>query len=131
VFETGAARRSDNPQTKKTPLLRLVMVHRDLDFIGKTITINLSVVTATRLRIDATPERTLEYSAILQALAFTNSRAKYCTTSIGPYTNTSSKSAIVKDMRKILVPVLFLRSAVAIVKRVMRFPIAPKPMQTK
>ena len=41
VYKTGAARRSDNPQTKKTPLLRLVMVHRDLDFIGKTITINL------------------------------------------------------------------------------------------
>ena len=43
VYKTGAARRSDNPQTKKTPLLRLVMVHRDLDFIGKTITINLKV----------------------------------------------------------------------------------------
>ena len=41
MYKTGAARRSDNPQTKKTPLLRLVMVHRDLDFIGKTITINL------------------------------------------------------------------------------------------
>ena len=33
----------------------------------------------------------------------------------------------VKDMRKILVRVLFLRSAVAIVKRVMRFLIAPSP----
>ena len=36
-----------------------------------------------------------------------------------------------KDMRKILVPVLFLRSAVPIVKRVMRFPTVPKMMQIK
>ena len=43
VYKTGAARRSDNPQTTIRDLLRLVMVQRDLDFIGKTITINLKI----------------------------------------------------------------------------------------
>ena len=61
------------------------------------INTNLSVVTAKRLRIEATPERTLEYSAILQAPLLTNSRAKYCTISMGPAIKTRSKSAICKN----------------------------------
>ena len=36
-----------------------------------------------------------------------------------------------KEMRNIFVPDLFLRSAVAIVNKVNKFPIAPNPMQMK
>ena len=33
----------ESPQTTISDLLQLVMVHKDLDFIGKTMTINLKV----------------------------------------------------------------------------------------
>ena len=36
-----------------------------------------------------------------------------------------------KEMRNIFVPDLFLRSAVAIVNKVNKFPIAPNPIQMK
>ena len=41
VQSTGAANIMESPQTTISDLLQLVMVHKDLDFIGKTMTINL------------------------------------------------------------------------------------------
>ena len=41
VSRTGAARMIESPQTRTRHLLQLVMVHKDRDRIGKTITINL------------------------------------------------------------------------------------------
>lgn len=38
---TGAARSRDNPQTTTSERRKLVIVQRDLDFIGKTMTMNL------------------------------------------------------------------------------------------
>lgn len=93
VQSTGAAKIMESPQTTISDLLQLVMVHKDLDFIGKTITINLkvwiiftnlrnkfywahiylSVVTAKRFSMEATPDKTREYSAILHDPELTNS----------------------------------------------------------
>ena len=72
VQRTGAAKIMDSPQTTISDLRQLVMVHRDLDFMGNTMTMNLSVVTANKFRIEATPDKTLEYSEILQGTLSVN-----------------------------------------------------------
>ena len=94
VLRTGDAKIRDNPQTTKSDRRQLVIVHRDLDLMGITMTMNLSTVTAKRLRIDETADNTREYSATLQAdPSVSNCLAKYCTSSIGAATKSSSKSA--------------------------------------
>ena len=41
VSRTGAARMMERPQTRTRQRRQLVIVHRDRDLIGKTITMNL------------------------------------------------------------------------------------------
>ena len=49
VHKTGAASKSDNPQTTIKDLRQFVIVQMDRDLIGNTITINLKKINAKKL----------------------------------------------------------------------------------
>ena len=57
---TGMARKMERTQTTVTTFLQLPKVQTDLEYMGYTITTNLSRVTAVRFRIAAVEDRTLQ-----------------------------------------------------------------------
>ena len=61
---TGIARKRERIQTAKTTFLQLPKVQRDRECIGKTITTNLSIVTAVKLSMAAVADRTLWISIV-------------------------------------------------------------------